>query len=384
MGGGAIPPPTISMNSEKMNVLHLLVSGGIGGIEVLMKNYARYSAHRNIFVFTWGKGEISEDMVQEGIPVHILNAGKENIFTTLRKTRNICLNEKVDVVVSHNSAPLLKLALVYLKLTVPNIQVVAYAHANARDICDATRKKGLLIRMMIHRLGFFAADGIVAISESVKKSLQDYLHISHKKIRRIYNGTPINLRTCNDVRTDERVPLKLVYVGRLASEKGVQDVIRVLAGMKDVVPFAFMIAGEGPYREKLEALVETLHLDERVHFMGMCRDVPSLLAQSDVFVHLPRWEEGFGITVIEAMAAGVICVVNNRGALPEIVEDGVNGIVLPGTAPEMLQEVLVRLMHLPEDDWSAMQQKAVERAKNFSLEIFAEELDQYLLSICRK
>lgn len=364
-----------------MNVLHLLVSGGIGGIEILMKNYAQHSAHNNIFVFAWNTGGVAEAMERDGVRIYAADAGREGAYTTLKRIRQICLSEKIDIVVSHNSAPLLKLALIYIKLTLPNVRAVAYAHANARDICDSARKKGLLSRKLIHRMGFYAADGIVAISQSVKNSLKDYLHVNPNKMRVIYNGTPVNPALPEKCAKPEAFCLRLIYVGRLIPEKGVQVTLRSLSRVREEIPFTFTVVGDGSYREELEALTRELHLSDRVCFLGMRSDVQALLGNADVFIHLPIWEEGFGITAIEAMAAGLVCIVNNRGAMPEIFENGINGFVLNADNTSMLGDTLKYLMEAPPAEWKMLQDHALRKAQTFSAETFAEVLDRYLLEI---
>jgi len=364
-----------------MNVLHLLVSGGTGGIEILMKNYARQSVHNNIFVFVWKSGEVARQMEREGVPVRVTKAGEEGTAATLKRIRQICLAEQVDVVVSHNSAPLLKLALLYIKMTLPGVKTVAYAHANARDICDSSRKKGLLLRKTVHRLGFRAADRVAAISDSVKASLGEYLQVNPEKVTRIYNGTPAAGAPVLNAGKPEGNCLNLIYVGRLTPEKGVQNTLRMLADLRREIPFVFTVAGDGPYRAELESLARHLGLEESVRFLGSRDDIPALLARADVFIHLPDWEEGFGITVIEAMAAGLVCIVNDRGALPEIVEHDVSGCIVKAEDPCGLQTALKALQASSGEDWSRLRAGAVRRAADFSLESFVQALDSLLTEV---
>lgn len=364
-----------------MNVLHLLVSGGIGGIEILMKNYAQHSKHNNIFVFTWKAGEIAETMERDGARIYTTDAGREGIYATLKRIRHICLTEKIDIVVSHNSAPLLKLALIYIKITLPHVHVVAYAHANAKDICDHSRKRGLLRRKLVHWLGFQFAEGIIAISQSVKESLHDYLHINPQKVQRIYNGTPVGLATDKRTVNIKDAGLRLIYVGRLIPEKGVQETLRALAHADKRIPFTFTIVGDGPYRKNLERLTTELKMSDRVCFLGQRSDVNALLRDADVFIHFPVWEEGFGITVIEAMSSGVVCVVNNRGAMTEIIEDGVNGFIVDSNDVEALGDILRKLMEMSPMEWERLRENALQKAELFSVERFAENLDCYLLGI---
>lgn len=116
--------------------------------------------------------------------------------------------------------------------------------------------------------------------------------------------------------------------------------------------------------------------------MGTRRDVPKLLWQSDVFVHFPVWEEGFGITVIEAMAAGCICVVNDHGAMLEIIIDRVNGYIVHNgeNLGEILREISVNIIRRPEEI-KRIRKNAFERSRDFSIEKYTDQIDSLIKDI---
>ena len=119
-----------------------------------------------------------------------------------------------------------------------------------------------------------------------------------------------------------------------------------------------------------------LDIDSRVQFLGTRDDVPELLADSDVFVHLPDCAEGFGIAVVEAMASGLICVCGDRGALPEIVEDGVSGFLVKNNDPERLAEIVRAIAGNPNSEaYAKIRANAVTAAGRFSIEAFTAKLD---------
>ena len=92
--------------------------------------------------------------------------------------------------------------------------------------------------------------------------------------------------------------------------------------------FEFQIIGDGPYKTKLESLVKEQHLENKVVFLGTRYDVSQLLEKADIFVHVPIIEEGFGITIVEAMASGKLCICSNSGAISEIIENDGNGFLV--------------------------------------------------------
>ena len=103
-----------------------------------------------------------------------------------------------------------------------------------------------------------------------------------------------------------------------------------------------IVVGDGPLRQRLETESRELGLSQRTHFLGYRNDVRELNSISDVYVNMTR-EEGFGIAVIEAMQAGLPVVLANAGALPELIEDGVSGLLVPLGDHAALSRALVKL-----------------------------------------
>ena len=359
-----------------MRVLHLLASGGYGGIESLMRSYGKESKLDNIFVFVWGTGDIYDDMCNQGINCVDLNERNGKFIHTVKAIIKKCDEIKPDVVVTHHDVAQFKAVLMYLRAFNPEIKTIAYAHENGVDIAKNGNKLKSFVTKKINELGFHAADGVVAISKSVQQSIEVIFKVSKEKIEVIYNGTDtkkIHPRVRQKI--DESV--KLLYVGRLIEEKGVQTTIAALATLPASLEWTFDIVGDGPYRGTLEQQVKKANLSEKVHFCGSCNNVPEILNDHDVFVHMPNWEEGFGITVIEAMAAGMVCICLRKGGIPEIIENGSDGILVD--SKEDLIKILKKIMiNGFEEETQKISKAALIKAKKFSIERFTSELDLYI------
>ncbi len=360
-----------------MNVLHLLASGGVGGIEVLCREYAKYSEHNNVFVFLLGKERIiCNEMKKNGDIVYEIDNSKVDVFRTFKLLSKLCELHKIDVIVEHHSSPILYMYIWALKLKYRSLRSIMYAHSNAALILRL-EDSGLFFRKIVLSKGLNQADCVVAISNSVRESLVHYFKINEDKIRVIYNGVDIK-KFSSDVRKRNSYS-RIIYVGRLIEKKGVQLTLNELGNLSSKVKFHFMIVGDGDYREELEKYVKQNHLENKVSFLGTRNDVAELLKESDIFIHMPLLEEGFGITIIEAMAAGLICICNDRGAIPEIIDNGMNGFILDHNKTGELSELLNRIFDTVNyGELNTIGMNAANSAKQYSIEYFSQSLDQLI------
>jgi glycogen(starch) synthase len=117
---------------------------------------------------------------------------------------------------------------------------------------------------------------------------------------------------------------RVLYVGRLHAQKGVQTLLRAVPLLRSDVDV--VVIGDGPHRAELERLAGELGVGDRVRFLGFLHHdrVPDALRAADLLVMPSRYEE-LGSTLLEAMAAGLPVVASNTGGIPSVVEDGVTG-----------------------------------------------------------
>jgi glycosyltransferase involved in cell wall biosynthesis len=170
-----------------------------------------------------------------------------------------------------------------------------------------------------------------------------------------------------------------------ATRKGVDYFIAMAAQVARVVPDAqFLVVGDGVLRPRLERQAEALGVRQRVTFAGWRTDVPELLAALDVFV-MPSLAEGGPTTVLEAMATGVPVVATSVGMVPEVVEHGVTGMIVPPADARALAQaagVLLSDAALRE----AMGRRAYAKAqRDFSIETMVERyLDVFARAYTRR
>jgi len=142
---------------------------------------------------------------------------------------------------------------------------------------------------------------------------------------------------------------RLLFVGRLAAVKGLPVLFESIAQLRNDRPDVVLtIAGDGPDRAALEASARSLNIAENLRFLGYQSQtqVRQLLAETDVFV-MSSFAEGVPVVLMEAMAAGVPVVATRIAGIPELVEDGVSGFLVP---PGDAQSLAERIGALLEDD----------------------------------
>jgi glycogen(starch) synthase len=208
---------------------------------------------------------------------------------------------------------------------------------------DATARLGdrhlreRVVRALDLALGYFAVDIDVAVSQFVLEKTPP--HARSRRRLSIPNGVDL---TRYPSHTSEPGDGRVVgYVGRLVDGKGVDVLLQALA-RDDTAKL--VIAGDGSARPALETLADRLDIRGRVEFRGWVEDVAAVWGECDIAV-IPSngCVESFGMAAVEAMACARPVVVSDTGALPELVEDGVSGIVVPPGDVDALAAALTHL-----------------------------------------
>jgi glycosyltransferase involved in cell wall biosynthesis len=189
------------------------------------------------------------------------------------------------------------------------------------------------------------SDAIVAVSDFDRQNLIATEGIAPELIRVLRNGTtplPVRARVRGEL-APPGVPLVLA-VGRLAAVKGYDVLIRAAAALRDdgrAVRVA--IAGDGPERGALSGLIAALGLEREVTLLGLRSDVGDLLAAADVVV-MSSHSEGAPLAVLEYMAAGTPIVATKVGGIPELIDDGVHGLLVAPGHPAALAAEVARIL----------------------------------------
>ncbi len=193
-------------------------------------------------------------------------------------------------------------------------------------------------------------DRLIAVSKAIQRKIAEEGR-EGAPVSLIYNG--VDLRRYNhqqpcctlheDYGIEESAPIAGV-VARLEAEKGHRTLLTAWPLVLAKVPDArLLIVGEGSERDSLEEQASSLGISNRVVFTGRREDVPAVTAALDVAV-LPSYREAQGLSVLEAMALSRPVVASAVGGIPEMIEDGVSGLLVQPGEPEPLAAAIVRLL----------------------------------------
>ena len=158
----------------------------------------------------------------------------------------------------------------------------------------------------------------------------------------------------------------LIHISNFRRVKRIDRVVEWFHRISDQVPSSLLMVGDGPELPRAEQSVREGGLSGKVHFIGRQDPVESLLGVSDLLL-LPSETESFGLAALEALACGVPVMSSDAGGLPELIEDGLGGILVPENGQAQGIERAVALLSDPTK-LDQFRQASIRRASNYSLE----------------
>jgi glycosyltransferase involved in cell wall biosynthesis len=241
-----------------------------------------------------------------------------------------------------------------------------------------TRRYSPKVELMRWRRNFSYArmDRIIVPSGYLREMLLLYWGLPASRVQVVYNSFEAMGQGLAPAAVDLPVRFKLVTVCRLTGWKGVDGLIQALPVLGPDV--GLVIVGDGPLYADLVALARRLGVDGRVRFVGTVpkEQVSAYLRACDVFV-LNSTYEGMPHVILEAMAAGRPVVATAVGGSCEIIEDGINGLLVPPGEPLALQQALLRMLNNPTERLN-MVQKAQDSLGRFSPEVMVERTEEVI------
>jgi glycosyltransferase involved in cell wall biosynthesis len=322
-------------------ILHAMLGKGLGGLEQVFLDYQPI-----LEAYAAARGGTATGLVRAGGKVAVQAQGRVPPLATmpaytdwdpitLGAARQQVRATAPDLIVSHGQRPARLLA----KVAPPKTVLAICVHKPSFDV-ETTRTHYLCV-------GQHLAD--LAIARGVPP----------QRVHGVFNAVKPPGVQATPFRDGVCAP-RIVAAGRLHPKKGFDVLIAALALLRDQgQAFEAQIAGEGDERARLEGLIARHGLGDRVRLVGWRGDVSAFLATGDVFA-FPSYQEGFPLVLLEAMAVGLPAVASAIPGPVEMIEDGVDGVLVPPGDPAALAVALATVIAAPQ---KAVAQGLTARAK---------------------
>jgi len=365
-------------------VVHVVLSLEIGGLEVLVLQMARATVQRNepcTIVCLDRGGPLVERARHEGIDVHVLGRKGSTIDRkALAGLRSILSRGDVNIVHTHNIEAMFYGSLASLGMRRCN--VVHTQHGIPVPFSPKNRIKSGLSSRRVSRF--------VCVSRDVQEYLERFWLFRGLPYQAIRNGIDTgvfrpdvarrqkNREALNIAESD----IVLICVARLSEVKNHRRLISVFDQLDhESTRYHLWLVGDGPLADVIRKAIDASHYGDRIRMLGERHDIDTLLSASDLFV-LASDSEGISVSVLEAMASGLVPVVTRVGGNPEIVDDGHNGYCVEPDREDVFAQRINRLGsdHLLRNTLSRQAQSMV--VNEFSLEKMIDSYRDIYLELC--
>lgn len=288
------------------------------------------------------KGSLTSRVENMGIKTVIFSGDspKKNLFSfisSVKQVRNLIRESRIDLIHANTSRSALYGGLAGKPLGIPviwHVRVIESEGAYDRFLVSLCTK-------------------LIVVSRAVRKRFNWLLKKYPEKVVVIYNGVDMQAFnpgiSCDDIRAEFNLPADVPVagiVGNLLPWKGQECFVRAAKEVIRVIPGArFLVVGDGECRDNLERLTGETGLKGKVIFTGRRSDIPRLMAAMDIVAHSSITPEPFARVIIEGMAMEKPVVAMNEGGVPEVIEDGVSGVLIPPKNPSLMARVIIDLFN---------------------------------------
>jgi len=357
-----------------VNILHLddtiMWRGGQQQAWLLHRGLIRRGVHSVIAAPP--ESEMARRCAKDDLPFLPLDIRGEADLRAVFRLRRIAVRQGITICHAHTAHALS--AALGLRMIHPAVRLIA-----SRRVVFRVRKP--LIGAIKYNNRF--VDRVVCVSDAIRRLLTDD-GVTPGKCVTIHSGIdPDRFKTENpgDLRSRLGIPSRHLVAGTVAALTGEKDyptllrsAAAVISRMPDVT---FVAVGDGPEAERIRALADSLHLKKRFLFTGYRPDVGRYLNLFDCFVLTCR-REGLGTSLLDAQAWGLPVVATRTGGIPEIVEDGVTGFLVPPGSPGETADALLRILRNP-----ALRRSMGDAARRHVLRFTADRMVEQTLALYR-
>ena len=347
-----------------MKIMQVIPYFCFGGAETMCENltYALTAVGHDVTVVSLisDRTPIARRMEENGIRIHYLDKKLGLDLSMIPRLINVMKQEKPDVV--HTHLNVIKYAAVAARLC--GIRCVHTVHNVAHEEAEGRLQK--ITNTIYFRRGWAVP---VALSPKVQATILSFYGLKEEQVPMIYNGVDLG-KCCPKEDYSLSKPARLLHIGRFNEQKNHKGLLEAFAQIVKTFPdCCLQLIGDGDLEEETRNHVKDLGLQEKVLFLGNQTNVYPFLQEADLFL-LPSKFEGMPMTIIEAMGTGIPIVASAVGGVPDMLEDGVSGILVP-CDPDAVAQAVLQLLE-QKDLREKLGTHALENSRRFSSEYMAQ------------
>ncbi len=337
------------MNTDQSvhRIFFIITQGICGGAQIHVRdlsthlNYLGYDVHVAVGV----DGPLNDELESYGITIHrvpslVREISLLNDIKAYREIESLVKKIKPDIVTTHSSKAGILGRLVCRQQNIPNVFTV-HGWAFTEGVSYIKRR----LYITIEKISAKWADRIICVSD-YDRNLAIYHRVaSEAKLRTIHNGIPL-MKEINLGQSDMGNVIRIIMVARFSKPKDQAQLLNAISRLDCRDKCLVQLVGDGEELDTVKRQARLMNLTN-VEFLGTRTDVAELLSQASISVLTSNWE-GFPLTILEAMRAGLPVVASDVGGVHEAVVDGKTGYLIPRGDVQSLATFLKILINDPE------------------------------------
>ena len=354
-----------------MKILQVINTLKMGGAEKLISELVprmkSYGFDVDVAVFDGSGTPFMEKLRNSGVNIISLNQNPGSPYSLVNFFKLLPVLKGYDIVHSHTTPAQMYCSLA--KVFNPSMTMVTTEHSTYNH------RRGKWYFRLLDKCVYSSYSKIICIGQSPRVNLEKQIGDQGDKIVVIENG--IDVGQYNKVFAIGRDEINckisdfiLTMVGRFTDAKDQHTIVKALPLLPENVKL--VLVGDGPLKERVSKFADELGVLDRMRFMGLRNDVPSILKTSDVVILSSHWE-GFGLAAVEGMAAHKPVIASNVSGLREVVEGA--GLLFEVGDAEELSRLIISL----KDDatlYGKIASQCYERAKKYDIDLVAHRYEQ--------
>jgi L-malate glycosyltransferase len=366
-----------TMNHDSVRILHIIKSLGRGGAEMLLPetlskhDKEKYEFHY-IYFIPW-KYQMVEAIEKEGGRVTCFSAN--NNFQIILKAR------KIAAYIRRNNIQLIHCHLPWAGIVgrivgkMTGVPVVYTEHN--------TWERYHRMTYYLNKMSYDSQERVIAVSEDVANSIKKHYHKSRPAIQVVMNGintdkyeyAHVNGR---DIRAELNIPATSTVIGITCvfrKQKRLDIWLEIARALHTKHPeTVFIIVGDGVLKKEIHQKSQSLKMENYLHFVGLQAETRPYLKAMDVFMMSSEFE-GLPIALLEAMSMCCMPACTAAGGIPELIKDGMNGVLVPVEDPMQMVERLSRYLRQPDQIKLLGKAARVTVIESFAMQKMVNELE---------